>query len=267
MTDYPWFKFDVAKERALMDTLTDEQYGAHMRLRIHAWTSNGLPTLDDELRVIGRWKLAQWQRIWPAIARHWRVDVDDPSRLVNDAMESERMDVTVRSENGRKAVGKRWEKVRNTPVERTNYQESTEQYTTEQKREGERASLSLVAPVANELSPGQLMACVSGLVGAWNNLCAIDGSPFKPVTVRSHPKATQALRAHPDIDWWAALFQRVAASNYLAGRVAGRDGTPFIADFWWVLDRCEPIAAGRYDNRAVQSKTAAALAEVLRDLA
>lgn len=96
-----------------------------------------------------------------------------------------------------------------------------------------------------ELSPGQLQAAVPGLVGAWNNLCAVEGSPFKPVSVRSHPKATHALRAHPDIDWWAALFARVAASDFLR-----RDARMAPVDFWWVLDNCEEIAAGRHDNRA-----------------
>jgi uncharacterized protein YdaU (DUF1376 family) len=269
LTDNPWFKFDVAKERALMDTLTDEQYGAHMRLRIHAWTADGIPSLDNDIMVIGRWKIAQWSRIWPAISRHWKIDETSPDRLINRDLESERRDVVARSESGRKAVAKRWDKVRNTTVVPTYYQERTVEERTLQDTRERESSLSLVAQrdAAPELSLGQLMACVSGLTGAWNNIAVGDGRPFVAVTVRSHAKATAALRAHPDIDWWGNVFRKVAASDYLCGRVPGRDGTPFIADFWWALDRCEEITTGRYDNRAVGSRNSAALAEVLKDLA
>lgn len=112
--------------------------------------------------------------------------------------------------------------------------------------ERERA-LALVHPPL-DLSPGQLQASALGLFGAWNNLCALDDSPFHTVTVRSHPKATQALRAHPDIDWWAELFTRVGASDFLR-----RDAKMAPADLWWVLDHADEIAAGRYDNRAPQA--------------
>lgn len=262
MTEYPWFRFDVAKERALMDTLTDEQYGAHMRLRLHAWTSSGIPDNEDQMRAIGRWTRGQWQRIWPGVvSRLWHLD-DSRLRLVNDDLEAERLDVIARSESGRNAVAKRWQKVRNTPVERPNYHNSTEQDSTER----EQKTLSLVrareGDEALDLSPGQLQAAVIGLTGAWNNICAVDGSPFQPVTARSHQKATVALRAHPDIDWWGALFARVAASDFLR-----RDAKMAPADLWWVLDHAEEIAAGRYDNRAAVSKNEAVLARVLKDLA
>jgi uncharacterized protein YdaU (DUF1376 family) len=271
LTDYPWFKFDVAKERALMDTLTDEQYGAHLRLRIHAWTTNGIPTIDDELRAIGRWRLAQWQRIWPAIARYWRRDFDDPSRLVNDALEAERLDVASRSESGRKAVAKRWENARNTTVIRPNYQERTVQNKTEQDKREESAPLSLatVSQGVYELHPAQIRASASGLYAAWNNVAATvpqlkgfaQDPPFGAPVHR-------ALSARPSIDWWADVFAAVAASDYLRGLVPGRDGTAFgPVTFWWVLDNAEKIAAGQFTNRQRVSRNASALAEVLKDLA
>lgn len=117
--------------------------------------------------------------------------------------------------------------------------------------EGERErgpALALVHPPL-ELSPGQLQAAVPGLVGAWNNIAACS-PPFVEATFRSHPKATVALRAHPDIDWWSGLFRRVVASDFLAGRQPMRDGRTFVADVLWCLDHAEEIAAGRYDNRA-----------------
>ena len=117
------------------------------------------------------------------------------------------------------------------------------------------------------LSPGQLQAAVPGLIGAWNNLAAVV-EPFSAVEgIRSHPKATAALRARPDIDWWADVFRRVALSDFLRGLETLRDGRRFIADFWWCLENAEEIASGRYDNRDRTSGNAAVLDKVLRDLA
>lgn len=131
----------------------------------------------------------------------------------------------------------------------------------------ERALSLVTSPrVDLELSSGQIQAAVPGLVGAWNNIAG-GQSPFVAVTVRSHPKATAALRAHPDIDWWAALFARVASSDFLRGLIAMADGRAFIADFFWCLDKADAIAAGRYDNRSKTSGNAAELAAALKDLA
>jgi uncharacterized protein YdaU (DUF1376 family) len=245
VTDYPWFKFDVAQERALMDTMTDEQYGAHMRLRLHAWTMHGLPTHEPELRAIGRWPVGQWNRIWPTVSKQWRAEAD---RLVNDAQECSRLDAEGRRDKGRNASAKRWQSTSNAQALPT---QCHRQDRTVQDKTDSSLTLAVgarVTPPPVDLSPGQLMASVSGLVGAWNNRCAVDGSPFTAVTVRSHPKATQALRAHPDIDWWAELFGRVGASDFLR-----RDAKVAPVDFWWVLDHAEEIAAGRYDNRAPQA--------------
>lgn len=117
------------------------------------------------------------------------------------------------------------------------------------------------------LSPGQLQAAAPGLIGAWNNVAAVV-EPFTAVDgVRSHPKVTAALRAHPDMDWWTEVFRRVALSDFLRGLESLRDGRRFVADFWWVLEHADAIASGRYDNRDRASTNAAVLDKVLRDLA
>ena len=104
-----------------------------------------------------------------------------------------------------------------------------------------------------------MQAAVSGLVGAWNTHAATV-EPFQAVTLRSHRTATAALRAHPDLDWWAGVFARAAASDFLRGLVPLRDGRAFQADFFWCLTHADEIAVGRYDNRATGSLNAAALA-------
>ncbi len=269
MTDAPWFPLFVSDWLTETRDLTHEMRGVHADLLCLAWKQDGLPTDPEAIRKLAQCSPKTWAKVWPDLSAKW---MERDGRLVNARQEAERVvtgDISQkRREAGRKGAAAKWQ----THGKRSDCQMANDGHThnnTVQNTTTERElTLSLVARApspaigAIELSPGQLQAAVPWLVGAWNNLCALDGSPFKPVTVRSHPKATQALRAHPDIDWWVALFQRVAASDFLR-----RDAKMAPADLWWVLDHVEEIAAGRYDNRAVQSKTAAALAEVLRDLA
>lgn len=265
MTDAPWFPL-YAKDW-LMDTveLSHEQKGVHVDLLAIAWDREGLPIELDAVRKLARCSVGAWKRIWPALAAKWP---ELGGKRVNRWLEQQREATMVfaanKSRAGKAGAAKRWQchpSAIDVPLANDSYSQSQSQ------PQSHNGSLSLavgarVTPPPVELSPGQLQAAVPGLVGAWNNLCAVEGSPFQPVTVRSHPKATAALRAHPDIDWWAELFTRVGASDWLR-----RDARMAPVDFWWVLDHCEEIAVGRHDNRVALSKTGIALAEVLKDLA
>lgn len=130
----------------------------------------------------------------------------------------------------------------------------------ELEREGERsttpsalAPLVIVAPLEPgrfEYSPGQIRAAGPGLIGAWNNVAA--ASPElrdRAVTASGdHAKVYAALRAHPDISWWADVFAKVAASDLLRGLKPWRNGDLKPTDFWWCLRNADEIAAGAYDN-------------------
>jgi hypothetical protein len=133
--------------------------------------------------------------------------------------------------------------------------------------EPERGSLAVVHPGPYELLPAQIRAGIPGLIGAWDNIAG-GVPPFRPADVSANnPRVYSALRAHPSIDWWGDLFERVVASDWLAGRVPGRDGRPFVADFLWCVEHADQIAVGRYDNRPTLSGNEAVLARVMRDLA
>jgi hypothetical protein len=128
----------------------------------------------------------------------------------------------------------------------------------ELEREGERETPP--APVVVEYLPGQIRAGVGGLVGAWNNLVAsVPQLKARAVTVgETNPKVYSALKAHPDIDWWAGVFAKVATSDLLRGLSAWRNGDVKATDFFWVLRNADEIAAGQYDNpRGPTSKRSA----------
>jgi len=67
----------------------------------------------------------------------------------------------------------------------------------------------------------------------------------------------QRWREHPTVEFWARFWNRVAASDFLCARVAGRDGKPpFLADFEWCVKpgNFAKIVEGRYDNRAARAR-------------
>jgi hypothetical protein len=63
-----------------------------------------------------------------------------------------------------------------------------------------------------------------------------------PIRQRIHSR----IREHPNQSWWEALFQRIAASEFLCGRK-----TDFTATLDWILapKNLAKIMAGNYDNR------------------
>jgi len=131
----------------------------------------------------------------------------------------------------------------------------------ERELEGERMACApvpstavvVVAPLEPgrfEYSPGQIRAAGPGLIGAWNNVAAtVPELSCRAVTASGeHPKVYTALRAHPDINWWADVFQKVAKSDLLRGLQPWRNGDLKATDFWWCLRNADEIAAGSYDN-------------------
>lgn len=50
------------------------------------------------------------------------------------------------------------------------------------------------------------------------------------------------------LEWWEALFQQIAQSKFLTGRVTGRGGKPFFASLEWIVkpENFAKILEGRY---------------------
>jgi uncharacterized protein YdaU (DUF1376 family) len=259
LTDAPWFPLYVKDWLVATRRLTAEQRGLYMDLLCFAWEDGGLPLDVEAMRRLTQSTTAVWKRAWPDLAGKFEVR---DGRWVNRRMERVRDEmlrmVEKKSKAGKAGAARRWQahaSAMPVPLADTMANDSYSHSYPHSHPQPHNSSLTLAvvarapAPGSFDLSPGQLQAAAPGLIGAWNNLAASDGQPFKDVTVRSHPKVTAALRAHADIDWWGDLFRRVVVSDRLNGRHVYPDGGTFTADLFWVLDKCEEIAAGRYDNR------------------
>ena len=57
-------------------------------------------------------------------------------------------------------------------------------------------------------------------------------------------------KARQNLDWWRDYFQRVAASDFLTGKIARRNGKIFRADLEWLVrpSNLGKVLNGRYDN-------------------
>lgn len=106
-------------------------------------------------------------------------------------------------------------------------------------------------PRPAEMPVGQLQVMANDLVMDWN--ARVDKTSLLPVTnpEPSKQRILNAVRLRPSMDEWRDVFDRAFASDYLMGRIAGRDGTKFRLTFWWLLegDHADKVLAGAYENR------------------
>jgi hypothetical protein len=105
------------------------------------------------------------------------------------------------------------------------------------------------------LTNGQLQHSAMSLVSLWNDRAV---EPFIRVSDslgdKSMRRIFDALRAHADLSWWEQRVSDVTTSTWCAG------GAPsgWVADFWWMLEHADEIAAGRVRNHTPQSKASRA---------
>lgn len=68
MTHLPWMQIYIGDELAETSALSPEEYGCHMRLRLHQWMHGELPTDEERLRRICAAEREQWPSIRDALA-------------------------------------------------------------------------------------------------------------------------------------------------------------------------------------------------------
>lgn len=68
MTALPWMQIYIGDELAETAALSPEEYGCHMRLRLHQWLHGGLPTDEERLRRICSAEREHWPSIRDALA-------------------------------------------------------------------------------------------------------------------------------------------------------------------------------------------------------
>lgn len=117
----------------------------------------------------------------------------------------------------------------------------------------------------HELANGQVRLAALEVVALWNRLAR---EPFERIAENpaSLGRVSAALRARPELDSWERLFRdEVLSSKWLGGQ----NPRAWVADFWWVLEHLEEVAAGRYRDRVAKhipvksQQTAAAVEAVI----
>jgi len=100
MTHLPWMQIYIGDELAETSHLSAEEYGSHMRLRLHQWLHGELPTDEERLRRICLVDREQWPSIREALAPlfDWQWHHPKTAELRRQAEELRRTKV----ENGKK---------------------------------------------------------------------------------------------------------------------------------------------------------------------
>lgn len=118
------------------------------------------------------------------------------------------------------------------------------------RSEGEPEREAPPRPRVVDIPRGQAELTADALVAEWNMrvrhpLVAVSDSQT------SRGRILTAVRQRPSIDEWRDVLDRTFASDFLMGRVAGRDGGAFRLTFWWLLEdnHADKVLAGAYDNR------------------
>jgi uncharacterized protein YdaU (DUF1376 family) len=225
---YPWFPLDVTDWPDAPAVMTDEQSGAYIRLLCWAWKEQGLPADEPSIRQIGRWNTAAWKRIWSVVGPKWE---QRGERLVNPRQEIERVGAEKRQRDAKAKAAKRRDAVAHVAASATADPRQCEvqlQVHTH-LQDPVRGIATLPPPRAGafDVSRGQSAANVIGLVGAWRNVAAATPPLLADVTATVEtPAVWRALKAHPDIEWWADVCAKVAASDFLCDQVGRRHRTP-----------------------------------------
>lgn len=96
------------------------------------------------------------------------------------------------------------------------------------------------AAVLHDLQPEEVLQ-------KWNALPGV--KPCKALVPTIRDRIQCRIKEQPRTVWWTELFEQVAKSKFLTGRIAGKDGA-FHASLDWVLrpKNLDKILAGNYDD-------------------
>lgn len=90
--------------------LTDEEFGAYMRLLLIAWQRG---SIFADVKRNARWLTcseSRLKKLWPAFAHKWHPDGN--GGLVNRRMEEVRAEALAKSSKAQQAANERWERER-----------------------------------------------------------------------------------------------------------------------------------------------------------
>lgn len=138
----------------------------------------------------------------------------------------------------------------------------------EPEREGGESPPSAPPPKPRDVPRGEANLLATTVIHEWNDRVRRAASSSL-VEARddpaSRPRLLAAVRLRPSIEDWRQILDLAFASEYLMGRVPGRDGTMFQLTLWWLLENAHKVLAGTYANRAKVAPPADAKAAKARE--
>jgi uncharacterized protein YdaU (DUF1376 family) len=98
---------------SLVQQMTLEEFGAHMKLLCHAWLEEGIPADPDRLARLLAVERKRFEKLWAIVGEAWEPGSGYcAGKLVNARMERERFKLESfkrsRSEAGKKGAAARW---------------------------------------------------------------------------------------------------------------------------------------------------------------
>ena len=96
MSHLPWIQIFIGDELAETSHLSAEEYGTHMRLRLHQWQHGELPADEERLRRIAGLDREEWARvrgcIAPLFGDRWHHDRTHETRMQSEGKRNARVE-------------------------------------------------------------------------------------------------------------------------------------------------------------------------------
>jgi len=158
-------------------------------------------------------------------------------------------------------------------------EEEEEKEKGEEEEEEEEEGRPRICAARKSLSPGgdqphkprlsRIKVPYQQIVDLYNNLCP--GLP-KVVTLNDERKRALSARWHTSpefqtLAFWQGFWERVWLADWLCGRIEGKDGRSFMADFDWCIRprNFTRIIEGRYDPKPGRGKAARSRIDALAE--
>lgn len=280
--DRPAFLFYSKDWAASTRAFSAEVRGAYINLLAYAWDNNGLPTDEEDLRLIAGVERSSWKRVWDKLAPKW---VEQDGVLVNRKLERVRVEseaftlnVQALGRAGGRASARARARKYGSAAPRTASRTGSHEQRMKRVHEAvpEAGSPERTKPASASASAdldhldddyvvdGDSRARATGTSSSsrpdpsaryhmaaqeahalW--VAAMpDAEPrdWAKIQAAGRRKIADFVRDCGSLDRVEAFVQRVAASDYLAGR---KDLPPM--NLFTAIARYDAIMAGAYDNR------------------
>lgn len=249
-----WMPLYIADYMADTNRLSTVQHGAYLLLIMDYWRNGRIPNDRDTLLQITRLSADAWSMLVALLEQFFTLSED--GKWVHSRLEEELQSAKENSDKSRAraklAAETRWNNAKSNA-------QSIQQALPEQCPSPSPSPLSN-SPIGESSESGDSAMpnpCPQQeIVSLYNQtLAAIGWTAVNPKLWKD--TRADALRARwredearQNLDWWAGLFDYVQKSDWLAGKIPGRNGKPFKGDLEWLVTarNFRKVCEGKYHD-------------------